>query len=44
MECPFHAIIISDEGEFSIDDEKCRDCDICVNVCPVDAAVNKEEK
>lgn len=38
VECPFHAIIISDEGKFSIDGEKCKDCNICVNVCPVDAA------
>ncbi len=43
MECPFHAIIISDEGKFSIDMEKCRDCGICVSVCPVDAAMNTEK-
>lgn len=42
VECPFHAIIISPEGKFSIDDEKCKDCNICVNVCPVDAAKKKD--
>ena len=42
VECPFHAILISDEGKFSIDDTKCRDCNICVNVCPVDAAKKKD--
>lgn len=43
VECPFKAIIISDEGKFSIDDEKCRDCNICVTVCPVDAAYKKQD-
>lgn len=43
VECPFHAIIISDEGKFSIDDEKCKDCNICVNVCPVDAAYDTKK-
>lgn len=43
VECPFHAVIISDEGKFSIDDEKCKDCNICVNVCPVDAAYDTEK-
>jgi MinD superfamily P-loop ATPase len=41
VECPFHAILISDEGKFSIDEKKCRDCGICVTVCPVDAALKK---
>ena len=44
VECPFHAILISDEGKFSIDTEKCRDCGICAGVCPVDAAHKKEDK
>ena len=43
VECPFHAVIISDVGMFSIDDNKCRDCNICVDVCPVDAAKKKTE-
>ncbi|MBR5452574.1 MAG: 4Fe-4S binding protein, partial [Clostridia bacterium] len=38
MECPFGAIIISDQGKFSIDEEKCTDCDKCAKACPVDAA------
>lgn len=44
VECPFHAVIISEKGKFSIDDEKCRECGICESVCPVDAASapNKE--
>jgi len=37
MECPRHAIIISDIGKFSIDTEKCIGCGICAGVCPVDA-------
>ena len=37
VECPFHAVCISDEGEFSIDPEKCRSCGVCLSVCPVDA-------
>ena len=43
VECPFHAILISELGKFSIDLEKCRDCGICANVCPVDAAVKLEK-
>ena len=37
MECPFGAIIISDEGKFSVNTEKCRDCGLCAKACPVDA-------
>ena len=38
VECPFHAIRISDQGKFSIDTEVCRRCGVCASVCPVDAA------
>ena len=38
VECPFGAVVISEIGKFSIDDEKFRDCGICASVCPVDAA------
>ncbi len=37
VECPFHAILISDKGDFSVDAEKCRDCGICAKACPMDA-------
>lgn len=37
VECPRHAILISEEGKFSVDTEKCVDCGICASVCPMDA-------
>ena len=42
VECPFKAVLISDKGVFSIDDERCRRCGICASVCPMDA-ITKEE-
>lgn len=37
VECPRNAILISNEGKFSVDVEKCVDCGICASVCPMDA-------
>lgn len=42
VECPREAVVISDEGKFSIDSEKCVDCGICAGVCPVDAAYKEK--
>jgi len=42
IECPKHAIIISNKGKFSIDKEKCVGCGICLSVCPMDAPVPDE--
>lgn len=39
VECPFHAVMISEVGDFSIDASKCRNCGICANACPMDAIV-----
>jgi MinD superfamily P-loop ATPase len=39
MECRFGAIIIDDQGKFSVDAEKCRGCGLCAASCPVDAAL-----
>lgn len=44
VECPFHAVLISSEGDFSIDPEKCRDCGVCASVCPMDAIEAPEKK
>ncbi|MDD6799533.1 MAG: 4Fe-4S binding protein [Firmicutes bacterium] len=37
VQCPKKAIVISDEGKFSIDRAKCVNCGICERDCPVDA-------
>ncbi len=42
MECPFHAVLISDEGKFSIDPAVCRGCGICASVCPLDAPYKQD--
>ncbi len=42
VECPFHAVVISDRGDFSIDPQKCRNCGICAGVCPMDAIVRED--
>lgn len=44
MECPFHAILISEIGKFSIDQEVCRGCGICLSVCPLDAPYKQEKE
>ncbi len=42
MECRFGAILIDDQGKFSVDAEKCRGCGLCAASCPVDAALPKK--
>lgn len=42
MECRFGAILIDDQGKFSVDAEKCRGCGLCAASCPVDAALPKQ--
>jgi len=39
VECPFGAIVISDQGKFSINQEKCKNCGLCAKSCPVDAVL-----
>lgn len=43
VQCSQGAILISDEGKFSIDYEKCISCGICFRDCPVDAVEERDE-
>ncbi|MBO4229918.1 MAG: 4Fe-4S binding protein [Clostridia bacterium] len=44
IECPFHAVLISNIGTFSIDPDTCKSCGICLSVCPVDAPFREDGK